>query len=60
MRNNTNSGLVHHLIPFERVSFLKKVHENYLKLANEKRFKKIDATKNIEELTKICYNEIIS
>ena len=29
------------LIPFERVSFLNKVHNNYLKLANNKKFLKI-------------------
>ena len=47
------------LIPFERVSFLEKVHTNYLKLSKEKRFKKIDATKKIDELVDICYQDII-
>ena len=47
------------LIPFERVSFLEKVHNNYLKLSKEKRFKKIDATKKIDELVDICYQDII-
>jgi dTMP kinase len=48
------------LIPFERISFLKKVHENYLKLMDGKRFMKIDATKKIEELADICYKDILS
>ena len=48
------------LIPFERVSFLEKVHTNYLKLSKEKRFKKLDATKKIDELVDICYKDIIS
>ncbi|MCX6668074.1 MAG: dTMP kinase [Euryarchaeota archaeon] len=47
------------LIPFERLSFLEKVHKNYLKLAVGKRFKKLDATKKIEELVEICYHDII-
>jgi dTMP kinase len=47
------------LIPFERFSFLEKVHKNYLKLAVGKRFKKLDATKKIDELVEICYNDII-
>lgn len=48
------------LIPFERVSFLEKVHLNYLKISKEKRFFKLDATKKIDELVDICYNEILS
>ena len=48
------------LIPFEKVSFLENVHENYLKLAKGKQFLKIDATKKIEELVDSCYNDIIS
>jgi dTMP kinase len=47
------------LIPFERFSFLEKVHKNYLKLAVGKRFKKLDATKKIDELVEICYHDII-
>ena len=47
------------LVPFERVSFLKKVQDNYLKLSVEKRVMKIDGTKNIEELTDICFKDII-
>jgi len=47
------------LIPFEKASFLQKVHNNYLKLASGKRFLKLDATKPIDELVKICYNDII-
>jgi dTMP kinase len=48
------------LIPFEKVNFLKKVNNNYLKLAVGKRFKKIDAKKPIDELVKICCNDIMS
>lgn len=47
------------LIPFEKISFLKKVHQNYLKLAVEKRFMKIDATKPVDEIVEICYRDII-
>ncbi|UCH72397.1 MAG: dTMP kinase [Thermoplasmatales archaeon] len=47
------------LIPFEKISFLEKVHKNYLKLTVGKRFIKIDATKNKEELVKICYDNIL-
>jgi len=47
------------LIPFEKISFLEKVHKNYLKLAVEKRFVKIDATKSIDEIVKICSKDII-
>jgi len=48
------------LIPFEKVEFLKKVHNNYLILAKEKRFLKIDATKEIKELVEICIEDILS
>ena len=47
------------LIPFEKIDFLEKVHKNYLKLAVGKRFKKLDATKSIDELVKICIDDII-
>lgn len=47
------------LIPFEHVSFLEKVHKNYLKISKEKRFLKLDATKKINELLDICYKDII-
>lgn len=47
------------LISFERVSFLEEVQENYLKLSEEKRFFKVDATKTKDELTEICYKDII-
>lgn len=47
------------LIPFERLSFLKKVHKNYLSLANESRFIKIDATKKIDEIVNHCVDKII-
>ncbi|KYK29830.1 hypothetical protein AYK20_09570 [Thermoplasmatales archaeon SG8-52-1] len=47
------------LIPFEKISFLEKVHKNYLKLAVERRFMKIDATEPVDEIVKICYKDII-
>lgn len=47
------------LIPFERLSFLEKVHKNYLKLAVGKRFMRVDATKQIDELVDICYKDIL-
>ncbi|MEA3457930.1 MAG: dTMP kinase [Candidatus Thermoplasmatota archaeon] len=48
------------LISFEQVSFLKKVHKNYLKLTDGDRFYKLDATKTIDELVKICCEDILS
>jgi len=48
------------LIPFEKTAFLQKVQKNYLKLVTGNHFKKIDATKTIDELVKICYEDIIS
>ena len=47
------------LIPFEKISFLKKVHKNYLDLSVDERFLKIDATKKIEEIIKICCDDIM-
>lgn len=47
------------LIPFEKISFLEKVHKNYLKLTVEKRFVKIDATKPVDEIVNICSKDII-
>ncbi len=47
------------LIPFERLSFLEKVHSNYLKLASGKQFLKVDALKEKEHLTNICVSDII-
>jgi dTMP kinase len=47
------------LIPFEQVSFLKKVYTYYLHLSQDKRFLKLDATKKIDELVNICYEDII-
>lgn len=47
------------LIPFEKVDFLKKVHENYIKLAKGSRFLKIDATKPKKELTDMCIKDIM-
>jgi len=48
------------LIPFEKLVFLEKVHKNYLKLAVERRFKKIDASKSIDEIMDICLKDILS
>ena len=47
------------LIPFEKIDFLKKVHKNYLVLARGNRFLKLDATKKIDELVKICIDDIL-
>ena len=47
------------LIPFERLSFLEKVHKNYVKLAVGKRFLKVDATKKIDDLANICLKDIL-
>ena len=46
------------LIPFERASFLEKVHQNYLDLSVGEQFLKIDASKEIEELVDICYKAV--
>jgi len=48
------------LVPFEKVSFLEKVHKNYLKLAVGKRLMKVDTTKTIDELVEICSKDILS
>lgn len=48
------------LIPFEQLSFLKKVHKNYLAVSKGKRFFHLDATKKIDELVDICYEDILS
>jgi dTMP kinase len=47
------------LVPFERLSFLKKVHGNYLKVSQGKRFVHVDATRPIEELVQHCYDDIL-
>ena len=47
------------LIPFERLSFLEKVHKNYLKISKDKRFLKIDAAKKIDEIVRICQKDIL-
>ncbi len=47
------------LIPFEKIDFLTKVHKNYLYLSRGNRFLKLDATKKIDELVKICIDDII-
>jgi len=49
-----------HLVPFERVSFLEKVHKNYLKVSKGKRFKTIDATLPIDDIVQRCYDDILS
>ena len=48
------------LIPFEHLSFLEKVHKNYLAVSKGKRFLRLDATKKIDELVSVCYDDIIS
>ena len=48
------------LIPFERVSFLEKVHAKYLKVCNGKRFLHLDATRSVDDLVELCFNDIIS
>jgi dTMP kinase len=47
------------LIPFEQLAFLEKVQKNYLLVSKGKRFMHLDATKPIEELVQLCYNDII-
>ncbi|MBN2065531.1 MAG: dTMP kinase [Candidatus Thermoplasmatota archaeon] len=48
------------LIPFERVSFLNKVHNNYLKLAKGPRFVTLDATQSKKTLVDLCCKDILS
>jgi dTMP kinase len=48
------------LIPFEKVTFLKKVQKNYIMLAKGKQFLIVDAYKEIDELINICYLDILS
>jgi len=47
------------LIPFERLAFLEKVHRNYLTVSRGKRFAHLDATKPIDELVQLCYEDIL-
>ena len=47
------------LIPFERLAFLEKVHRNYLTVSKGKRFTHLDATKLIDELVQLCYEDIL-
>jgi dTMP kinase len=47
------------LIPFEKIDFLDKVQKNYLDISKGARFKKIDATKKINEIADICYKDIL-
>jgi len=48
------------LIPFERVSFLDKVHANYLRVCKGQRFLHLDATRPIEQLVELCFDDITS
>lgn len=47
------------LIPFEKIDFLENVHKNYLEVSKGSRFKKIDASKKINDLVKICFDDIL-
>jgi dTMP kinase len=47
------------LIPFERLAFLEKVHRKYLTISKGKRFVHLDATKPIDELVQLCYEDIL-
>jgi len=47
------------LIPFERLAFLENVHRNYLTVSKGKRFVHLDATKPIDELEQLCYEDIL-
>jgi dTMP kinase len=47
------------LVPFERLSFLEKVHANYLKVSKGKRFIQVDATQPIDEVVQRCYDDIL-
>jgi dTMP kinase len=47
------------LIPFERLAFLEKVHRNYLTVSKGKRFVHLDATKPIDELVQLCFDDIL-
>jgi dTMP kinase len=48
------------LIPFERLSFLEHVHANYQQIAKGDRFLLLDATKTKEEITDLCYLDIVT
>jgi len=48
------------LIPFEKVQFLEKVQKNYEQLMSGPRFRKIDATASIEEITSLCVEDILT
>lgn len=47
------------LIPFEKLAFLEQVHKNYLTVSKGKRFLRLDATKTIDELVQLCYEDIL-
>ena len=47
------------LIAFERLAFLEKVHRNYLIISKGKSFVYLDATKPIDELVQLCYEDIL-
>ena len=47
------------LIPFEKVSFLEKVHKNYEDISDQSQIKIIDAAKSINYLTDLCIKDIL-
>jgi dTMP kinase len=47
------------LIPFEKINFLEKVNNIYIKLCRGERFIKIDATKTINEIVQFCLKDIM-
>jgi dTMP kinase len=47
------------LIPFEKQSFLQQVYTNYENLCKGKRFLVLDATRSIDELTRLCIKDIL-
>ena len=47
------------LIPFEQITFLTKVHNNYQQICTGPRFHHLDATKTINELVTECKNLIL-
>ncbi len=47
------------LIPFEKLAFLEKVHENYLKVSKGNRFLHLDAAQPVDALVQCCYDDIV-
>jgi dTMP kinase len=47
------------LVPFERLTFLEKVHKNYQTVSKGKRFMHLDATRPIDNLVQLCYDDIL-